>query len=66
MESLTYRPGHYTAHQAAEILEVGLGTIRQMVRRGHLHRSGGTPRQPWYPAEEVNALAAKRRERTAA
>lgn len=66
MESLNYRPGHYTAHQAAEVLEVGLGTIRQMVRRGQLHRSGGTPRQPWYPSEEVNALAAKRQERAAA
>jgi hypothetical protein len=66
MESLTYRPGHYTAHQTAEILDVGLGTIRQMVRRGQLRRSGGTPRQPWYPAAEVNALAAKRQERVAA
>ncbi|MFK0151186.1 helix-turn-helix domain-containing protein [Streptomyces sp. NPDC090493] len=66
MESLAYRPGYVTAHQAAEILDVGLGTIRQMVRRGQLHHAGGTPRQPWYPAEEVNALAAKRRDRAAA
>ncbi|MGW4876552.1 helix-turn-helix domain-containing protein [Streptomyces sp. NPDC004262] len=66
MESLISRPGHLTAHQAAEVLGVGLGTIRQMVRRGQLHRSGGTPRQPWYPAEEVNALVAKRSLRPAA
>ncbi|MEU8713605.1 hypothetical protein [Streptomyces sp. NPDC048663] len=66
MESLIYRPGYYTAHQAASILEVDLATIRKMVQRGQLHRSGGSPRQPWYLAAEVNALAAKRATRPAA
>ncbi|MEU5094934.1 hypothetical protein [Streptomyces sp. NPDC020996] len=60
MESLYIRPGHLTAHQTARVLGVGLPAVRQMVRRGHLTRSGGTERQPWYAAPDVAALAAKR------
>ena len=66
MESLISRPGYLTAHQVAEILDVSLGGIRQLVLRGQLHHAGGTPRQRWYLAEEVNALAAKRAPRAAA
>ncbi|MFE1424373.1 hypothetical protein ACFW6C_02190 [Streptomyces fungicidicus] len=61
MESQNIRPGHLTAHQTARVLGVRLDAVRQMVRRGQLTRSGGTPRQPWYPADQVAALAAKRR-----
>jgi DNA-directed RNA polymerase specialized sigma24 family protein len=60
MESQMIRPGHLTAHQTARLLGVELDTVRQLVRRGKLKRSGGTPRQPWYPAADVAALAAKR------
>ena len=61
MESQIIRPGHLTAHQTARVLGVQLDPVRQMVKRGQLTRSGGTERQPWYPANEVAALAAKRR-----
>lgn len=57
------RPGHLTAHQTARVLGVELDAVRQLFRRGKLTRSGGTPRQPWYPAAEVAALAAARAER---
>lgn len=66
MESQMIRPGHLTAHQTARLLGVSLAGVRQLVRRGHLTRSGGTDRQPWYAATDVAALAAKRRERAAA
>ncbi|MFD4259970.1 hypothetical protein ACFWR9_20715 [Streptomyces sp. NPDC058534] len=66
MESQIIRPGHLTAHQTARVLGVGLDAVRQLVRRGQLQRSGGTPRQPWYAAQDVAALAAKRRTRAAA
>jgi len=61
MESQIVRPGHLTAHQTAHVLGVQLDAVRKMVQRGQLTRSGGTPRQPWYPANEVAALVAKRR-----
>ncbi|MFM9612483.1 hypothetical protein DF268_38840 [Streptomyces sp. V2] len=61
MESQIIRPGHLTAHQTARVLGVDLGTVRQLVRRGHLTRAGGTPRQPWYSADEAAVLAANRR-----
>lgn len=61
MESQIIRPGHLTAHQTARVLGVRLDAVRKMVERGQLTRSGGTPRQPWYPADQVAALAAKRR-----
>ena len=54
------RPGHLTAHQTASVLGVELPAVRQLVRRGRLKRSGGSPRQPWYAAADVAALAAKR------
>lgn len=60
MESQIIRPGHLTAHQTARTLGVTLGGVRQLVRRGQLTRSGGTPRQPWYAATAVAALASKR------
>lgn len=66
MESQIIRPGHLTAHQTARVLGVDLGTVRQLVRRGHLTRTGGTPRQPWYSASEVAAYAATRRHSNAA
>ena len=60
MESLSIRPGHLTAHQTARVLGIGLPAVRKLVQRGQLARSGGTPRQPWYAAADVAALAAKR------
>jgi hypothetical protein len=60
MESQIIRPGHLTAHQTARLLGIGLGGVRKLVQRGQLGRSGGTARQPWYPAADVAALAAKR------
>ncbi|MFE7446844.1 hypothetical protein ACFU7X_41050 [Streptomyces chartreusis] len=66
MESQMIRPGHLTAHQTARALGISLDGVRQLVRRGRLKRSGGTPRQPWYPAKDVTALVAERRTRKAA
>ncbi|MEW2421260.1 hypothetical protein AB0911_12020 [Streptomyces nigra] len=66
MESQMIRPGHLTAHQTARVLGISLGGVRQLVHRGKLTRSGGTPRQPWFPAADVAALAAARASRTAA
>ncbi|MFJ4785497.1 hypothetical protein [Streptomyces sp. NPDC088794] len=66
MESQMIRPGHLTAHQTARTLGIGLDAVRQLVRRGQLQRSGGTPRQPWYAVADVAALLAKRQERPAA
>jgi hypothetical protein len=60
MESLNIRPGHLTAHQTARLLGIGLPGVRKLVQRGRLTRSGGTDRQPWYAAQDVAALAAKR------
>lgn len=66
MESQIIRPGHLTAHQTARVLGVGLTGLRSIVHRGQLTRSGGTPRQPWYAAKDVAALAAKRAARASA
>jgi hypothetical protein len=60
MESQNIRPGHLTAHQTARTLGISLDGVRQLVRRGRLTRSGGTPRQPWYAAADVATLAAQR------
>jgi len=60
MESQIIRPGHLTAHQTARLLGVELAAVRKLVQRGQLQRSGGSPRQPWYAAQDVAALAAKR------
>jgi hypothetical protein len=66
MESQMIRPGHLTAHQTAQQLGIGLDGVRQLVRRGQLQRSGGSPRQPWYDVQDVTALVVKRATRTAA
>jgi hypothetical protein len=66
MESQMIRPGHLTAHQTAQQLGIGLDGLRQLVRRGQLQRSGGSPRQPWYDVQDVTALVVKRATRTAA
>jgi hypothetical protein len=66
MESLNIRPGHLTAHQTARLLGIGLPGVRKLVQRGRLTRSGGTDRQPWYAAQDVAALAAKRATRSVA
>ncbi|WP_326786448.1 hypothetical protein [Streptomyces sp. NBC_00151] len=66
MESLIVRPGHLTAHQTARALGISLDGVRQLVRRGQLTRSGGTPRQAWYAVPDVAALQAKRQARAAA
>ncbi|MEU8537532.1 hypothetical protein OH540_21255 [Streptomyces sp. BPPL-273] len=66
MESPNLRPGHLTAHQTARVLGVRLTGLRSLVHRGQLERSGGTPRQPWYAAADVAALAAKRATRASA
>ncbi|MBL3670623.1 hypothetical protein JL475_32580 [Streptomyces sp. M2CJ-2] len=60
MESQIIRPGYLTAHQTARVLSISLGGVRLLVHRGQLHRAGGSPRQPWYAVEDVQALAAKR------
>jgi hypothetical protein len=66
MESQNIRPGHLTAHQTARLLGISLGALRNLVYRGHLTRSGGTERQPYYAVPDVTTLAAKRRERQTA
>lgn len=66
MESQNIRPGHLTAHQTARLLGIGLDGVRQLVRRGRLKRSGGSPRQPWYAATDVAALVAQRQTTNAA
>ncbi|WP_263170662.1 hypothetical protein [Streptomyces sp. SCSIO ZS0520] len=66
MEPQTLRPGHLTAHQTARLLGITLGGVRQLVHRGQLTRSGGSPRQPWYSVADVQALNAKRPTREAA
>jgi hypothetical protein len=66
MESTNLRPGHLTAHQTAQQLGITLEGVRQLVHRGRLHRSGGTPRQPWYAVNDVATLQAERRRANAA
>ncbi|GAB2732671.1 helix-turn-helix domain-containing protein [Streptomyces bullii] len=66
MEQQNLRPGYLTAHQTARLLGVELDTVRQLVRRGRLKRSGGSPRQPWYAVEDVQALDVERRSLAAA
>jgi hypothetical protein len=60
MESQIIRPGHLTAHQTARLLGTDLAGVRKLVQRGHLSRSGGSPRQPWYAVADVTALTARR------
>jgi hypothetical protein len=66
MESQIARPGHLTAHQTAKQLGITLDGVRQLVHRGQLRRSGGTPRQARYAVPDVAALQAKRQARQAA
>ncbi|HWU23251.1 MAG TPA: hypothetical protein VN088_17055 [Nocardioides sp.] len=66
MESQILKPGHLTAHQTARLLGIELDAVRQLVHRGRLKRSGGSPRQPWYNAGDVAALAAERQQTNAA
>jgi hypothetical protein len=66
MESLIVRPGHLTAHQTARQLGITLDGVRQLVRRGQLTRSGGSPRQAWYAVQDVIALKVDRLTRKAA
>lgn len=66
MESQIIRPGHLTAHQTAQVLGIELDAVRQLVHRGKLTRSGGSPRQPWYALADVQAYAATRRHTEAA
>jgi hypothetical protein len=66
MEQQNIRPGHLTAHQTARVLGVDLATVRQLVHRGRLTRSGGSPRQPWYAATDVTALVVERQQNKAA
>jgi len=66
MESQIIRPGHLTAHQTAQQLGITLEGVRQLVHRGRLKRSGGTPRQPWYAVQDVAALVAERHTRSTA
>jgi len=60
MEQQNIRPGYLTAHQTARLLGVDLATVRQLVHRGQLKRSGGSPRQPWYAVADVHAYAEER------
>ncbi|WP_062207945.1 helix-turn-helix domain-containing protein [Streptomyces sp. NBRC 109706] len=56
MEPLFVPPGYLTAHQVAAQLGIGLPAVRQLVRRGHLHHAGGSPRQPYYAWPDVQQL----------
>ncbi|MFE9920453.1 hypothetical protein ACFYQA_02365 [Streptomyces sp. NPDC005774] len=60
MESQIIRPGHLTTDQVAQVLGTSPGAVRNLVYRGRLTRSGGTPRRPWFAAEDVAALHAER------
>ncbi|MFI6494404.1 hypothetical protein [Streptomyces sp. NPDC050564] len=66
LSSLNIRPGHLNAHQTARQFGISLDGVRQLVRRGQLQRSGGSPRQPWYAGRDVAALVAERPTRNAA
>lgn len=66
MESKILRPGRLAAHQTAQQLGISLDGVRQLVRRSRLHRSGGSPRQPWYTVQDVATLAIKRQTAAAA
>jgi hypothetical protein len=60
MEPLYVPPGCMSAHQTATALGITLSGVRDLVARGQLTRTGGTPRQPWYDTEQVRALLAAR------
>ncbi|MBL3670796.1 hypothetical protein JL475_33535 [Streptomyces sp. M2CJ-2] len=54
-------PGYYGTRDVARALGISPEGVRKIVQRGRLKRSGGSPRQPWYAAADVAALAAERR-----
>ncbi|MFE9937378.1 hypothetical protein [Streptomyces hirsutus] len=60
MDSLYAPPGHLTTDQVAQALGTTPGAVRNLVYRGRLTRSGGTPRRPWFAARDVAALHAQR------
>lgn len=60
MEPLFVPAGHMSAHLAAAELGITLSGLRDLVHRGKLTRTGGTPRQPWYDTKHVLALKADR------
>ncbi|MGA5330964.1 hypothetical protein ACPCJT_20265 [Streptomyces griseoincarnatus] len=66
MDDLYAPPGHLTAQQTRQALGITAGALRNLVYRGRLRRSGGTPRQPWFLARDVAALHAARRARQSA
>jgi prophage antirepressor-like protein len=66
MDSVYAPPGYLTARQVAQLLGIAPDSVRQLVRRGQLKRSGGSPRQPWFAARDVAALHVARRARAAA
>ncbi|WP_326729724.1 hypothetical protein [Streptomyces phaeochromogenes] len=66
MEPQIIRPGQLTAEQTRQMLGVSAGALRNLVYRGHLTRSSGTERHPYYAVPDVTALVLKRRQRAAA
>ncbi|MYU24031.1 helix-turn-helix domain-containing protein [Streptomyces sp. SID8352] len=66
MDPLYAPPGHLTTRQTAQLLGIAPDSVRQLVRRHHLTRSGGTQRHPWFAARDVAALYATRRAQAAA
>ncbi|WP_328657902.1 hypothetical protein [Streptomyces sp. NBC_00334] len=66
MDSVYAPPGHLTTRQVAQLLDIAPDSVRQLVRRGQLTRSGGSPRHPWFAARDVAALHATRRTHAAA
>ncbi|MGN7136783.1 hypothetical protein [Streptomyces pseudogriseolus] len=66
MDSVYAPPGHLTAEQTRQALGITAGALRNLVYRGRLARSGGTPRHPWFLARDVAAVAANRHARRVA
>ncbi|MFE9098504.1 helix-turn-helix domain-containing protein [Streptomyces sp. NPDC007264] len=62
MESHATPSYRCTTREAAALLGIQPGSVRQLVRRGRLKRSGGTPRNPWYALSDVAALHAERQQ----
>lgn len=61
MQNQYVPPGHMTARQAADTLNVTLGGIRLLVYRKQLHRAGGPDRHPYYATPDILRLLAARR-----
>ncbi|MFE9764631.1 hypothetical protein ACFYPC_08890 [Streptomyces sp. NPDC005808] len=66
MEPQIIRPGHLTAEQTREALGISAGALRNLVYRGHIKRSCGTERHPYFAVDDVTALVLTRRARAAA